>query len=272
MKADLAAAKANFRLHKAQVAEDKKTANLTKLADDGVAFVKTDKKTGEYTPKKSKKGATHRIEETKNSVIAAPVKKWPKPPKAPGGTYGKPRISDEVATSTAPIQHLHVPEMPLGATHLEYSNSTTAIVAPITQLSDYLGFRGTLRFGKLRYNEDFVSMMPGEEGQRGSGDKDVAIVQAPKLPKPPKAPTAAQSSPSTEKKSATPGKVTRPAPGSKTGRIWDIADSILVDGQRPDAAELKAAVLALAVKEGTNAGTAATQFSAWRRFKAQEAV
>lgn len=234
-----------------------KTDNLTKLADEGVAFAKRDKKTGEFQPVKTKKQATHKIEETPNSVVAAPVKKWPKPPKAPDAAYGPPRISDEVATSSEPIQRLTVPVMPNGSTHLEYATSTTAIVAPVNMLSDFMHFRGTIRFGRLRYGDTFVSMMPGEEGQKGSGEKEVVIKEA---PKPPKAPAPAQSSPSAPAKPASSGKIARPAAGSKTGRIWELADLH----------KEKGAVLAAAGKEGINSGTANTQFSAWRRFKTQE--
>lgn len=243
------------------------TDNLTKLADEGVAFTKRNKKTGEHQPVKSKKAATYIIEETENSVLAVPVKKWPKPPKAPDAAYGAPRISDEQPSSAEPIQRLTIPEMPTGATHLEYATSTTAIIAPITMMSDFLGFRGTIRFGKLRYNEDFVSLMPEDKGEVGSGDREVVIKQA---PKPPKAPAPAQSSPSAPAKPISSAKVTRPAAGSKTGQVWDIADLLLLDGKRPTDADLKAGVIKAAVALGMNPGTANTQFSAWRRFQAQE--
>ncbi len=242
------------------------TPNLTKLADEGVAFVKMTKGKEAYRPVASKKQASHKIEETENSVLAVPVKKWPKPPKAPDAAYGAPRIDDEQPSSAEPLQRLTVPDMPTGATHLEYATSTTAIVAPVTMLGDFMAFRGTIRFGRLRYGDTFVSMMPGEEGEKGSGEKEVVIKQA---PKPPKAPAPAQSSPSAAVKPTSSAKVSRPAAGSKTARVWDLADS-LAPKININGGNLKVEVLSAAAKEGINGGTANTQFSAWRRFQAQE--
>lgn len=56
---------------------------------------------------------------------------------------------------------------------------------------------------------------------------------------------------------------TRPAPGSKTGITWDIADKLSAKAGGP---AKRADVLKAAEEAGVNPATAATQFGRWRRF------
>ena len=100
-------------------------------------------------------------------------------------------------------------------------------------------------------------------------DTDVSNVSVRKVKIPPKteqsekpkmteANTAAPTKTGPRKKSESRNGVSRPSPTSKTGRIWEIADS-MPNANRKD-------VLEVAVAEGINASTASTQYGNWRRY------
>lgn len=55
--------------------------------------------------------------------------------------------------------------------------------------------------------------------------------------------------------------ITRPATGTTTGRIWEIADNLSTEGPAK-----RAPVLAQCKEEGINNATAATQYGRWRKF------
>ena len=55
----------------------------------------------------------------------------------------------------------------------------------------------------------------------------------------------------------------RPKPGTKTGRIWEIADNISGEIKAPAS---RAAVLEVAKEEGANLSMAVSQYSYWRKF------
>lgn len=57
--------------------------------------------------------------------------------------------------------------------------------------------------------------------------------------------------------------VTRPKAGTKTGRIWEIADSLSAQEGAPVA---RKKVLEAAMAEDINAATAATQYGRWRKY------
>jgi hypothetical protein len=57
--------------------------------------------------------------------------------------------------------------------------------------------------------------------------------------------------------------VTRPKAGTKTGRIWEIADSLSAQENAPVA---RKRVLEAAMAEDINAATAATQYGRWRKY------
>lgn len=57
--------------------------------------------------------------------------------------------------------------------------------------------------------------------------------------------------------------VTRPKAGTKTGRIWEIADSL---SQQAGAPVARKDVLAAATTEDINVATAATQYGRWRKY------
>lgn len=59
--------------------------------------------------------------------------------------------------------------------------------------------------------------------------------------------------------------VTRPAPGTKTATVWDIADRISAANQRP---ALREEVMSAGEAEGLNRGTIATQYARWTEFHA----
>ena len=57
--------------------------------------------------------------------------------------------------------------------------------------------------------------------------------------------------------------VTRPAPGTKTAQVWDIADAISTENKRP---ALREEVMAKGTEAGLNRGTIATQYARWTEF------
>lgn len=57
--------------------------------------------------------------------------------------------------------------------------------------------------------------------------------------------------------------VTRPGPGTATGRVWEIADELSADIGEP---AVRGDVLKVAESEGLNPATAATQYGRWRKF------
>lgn len=57
--------------------------------------------------------------------------------------------------------------------------------------------------------------------------------------------------------------ITRPGAGTGTGKVWDIADRLSAETQKP--AE-RGAVIKAAEAEGVNISTASTQYGRWRQF------
>jgi len=57
--------------------------------------------------------------------------------------------------------------------------------------------------------------------------------------------------------------VARPKPGTKTGRIWEIADELSAQLGHPVP---RRKVLEAAINEGMNPATAATQYGRWRKY------
>lgn len=57
--------------------------------------------------------------------------------------------------------------------------------------------------------------------------------------------------------------VTRPKAGTKTARVWDIADEISAAQGSP---ARRKSVIEKALAEDMNAATAATQYGRWRKF------
>ena len=78
---------------------------------------------------------------------------------------------------------------------------------------------------------------------------------------------AAEEAPAAEKP-AKPAKIiqngqTRPAAGTKTARVWEIADAISAEQKRP---ALREEVMTQGEAEGLNRGTIATQYARWTTF------
>lgn len=78
----------------------------------------------------------------------------------------------------------------------------------------------------------------------------------------------AAEAPEAEAKPAKPEKitqngVTRPAAGTKTAAVWDIADRISAEKHRP---ALREEVMTAGEAEGLNRGTIATQYARWTDF------
>ena len=57
--------------------------------------------------------------------------------------------------------------------------------------------------------------------------------------------------------------VTRPAAGTKTGRVWEIADT---ESNKAGAPVARSVVMAIGRAEGLNDATIATQYGHWRRY------
>ncbi len=62
--------------------------------------------------------------------------------------------------------------------------------------------------------------------------------------------------------------ITRPGPGTSTGKVWDIADKISAKLKAPAP---RADVLKEAETAGINAATASTQYGKWRKFNGLKA-
>lgn len=247
--------------------QPKATTSLQELADKGVKKVKVTK-ANEYVPTKGK--ATHNVVVSPGSVLVDPVKKWPKHKGGPTAAYGPPRIADE-QPSTAAAWH---PPIPDGATHAEYSNSnltggTVSIACEIKFLEDFRTLRGgRIRFGRLRYDDTFVSMMPDDQG-----DTSKPLVRENPLP-PPVAKTGQGQAFVGAKPAPKPKKAVGPQPGDQPGlrqngvtkpkagataQVWSILDACKGD---------KAQAAAQAKAANINPSTFAVQSSAWRKFHA----
>lgn len=61
--------------------------------------------------------------------------------------------------------------------------------------------------------------------------------------------------------------VTRPKSGTKTGRVWEIADAQSANRGKP---ALRKDVIAECVSEQINEATAATQYGRWRKYNGLE--
>lgn len=57
--------------------------------------------------------------------------------------------------------------------------------------------------------------------------------------------------------------IARPKPGTKTGRIWEIADELSAQLGHPVP---RRKVLEVAINENMNPATAATQYGRWRKY------
>jgi len=283
----------------------KKTARLRDLidkSDKGSVIVKMTK-SGEVMPRKSKKDATHVVIETANGgAIAEPIKKHKH--KSVNGGYGEPRIATEqaVAAPTASLAETWHPPVPAGASWIQYIAGSTILMMPLKDLESLRGFRGKIVFGRLRYNEDFVNMMPGDEEGNVTRWKDGVTIfaegkspaelakkrasmervelarqmmkeagvdgLAPHVAQAFKAKSEARRVPPGPRPGDVAGKiqngVRKPGAGGKTARVWEICDELLKSLGR---APTKTEVLAVSVgKEKASPGMSGTQFSYWRRF------
>lgn len=61
-------------------------------------------------------------------------------------------------------------------------------------------------------------------------------------------------------------KISRPGKGTATGKVWDIADSLVIDGELPE----KLAVVSKCVEQGIHPSTAGVQFSKWKRYISEQ--
>lgn len=124
-----------------------RSASVTELFEADFNFARL-RKDGSYEGhKKRRKDTTHLLEETKLSIVATPLKRWPKHQSKNAG-YGKPRYMQ------VPFTADNQPAIPAGATHLEYSTSRVALVADIKFINDFSHMRGKLRFGKYHRQSD----------------------------------------------------------------------------------------------------------------------
>lgn len=170
-----------------------RSANITELFDAGFNFARHLPKANAYEGHKTRrKDTTHLLEETKISVVATPLKRWPKHKSSNAG-YGKPRYMQVPTSSENKVS------IPTGATHLEYSTSRIAIVDTINHVNDFTHMRGQLRFGKYHRGSDrFEYLDEGTELKDGTCVENKArkreeaehpervVREHPELPKPPK--------------------------------------------------------------------------------------
>ena len=77
------------------------------------------------------------------------------------------------------------------------------------------------------------------------------------------APTTAPVAPVVDKVRDHLNGVTRPAAGTKTGRVWEIADA---ESNKAGAPVARSVVMAIGRAEGLNDATIATQYGHWRRY------
>lgn len=83
----------------------------------------------------------------------------------------------------------------------------------------------------------------------------------------PKSPVNAPLLPPTEKSWGGRAKGTRPKAGSSTGRVWDLADSILDSMPNLAVKELRAEIIRRSTEEGINPATAQVQYGKWKASK-----
>lgn len=57
--------------------------------------------------------------------------------------------------------------------------------------------------------------------------------------------------------------VTRPKPGTQTGRVWEVSDTLSKKAGKPVE---RSVVMTTCEKEGLNKATIATQYGKWRKF------
>ena len=265
-----------------------KTDNLRVLAEQDVKFAKM-AEDGTCTPRHSKAGATHAIVETDNrGVLTQPLAKLKKRKGDGSEAYGPARIPDE---KPLPDGQWH-PPIPEGADWVQYCTSVAQMLIPITMLNDLRFFRGKIRFGRLKWGEDFVSLMPGEVGNITRWSDGVTVFaegnspdeikakaasmakRAERLANPPAHVKAAFAA-NVERRKAAPGPrpddvpgvvqcgVRKPGAASATGKVWEVADGLMASLKR---VPTKAEVVEGAAKFNVNPSTGATQFSCWRRF------
>ena len=79
--------------------------------------------------------------------------------------------------------------------------------------------------------------------------------RAPKAPGEPRAPRVPRE----------PGAA--PAAGSKTGKVWELADRVQTAQPKLAAKELRAAVIKACLAEGINKSTASVQYGKWKTSK-----
>lgn len=127
-------------------------------------------------------------------------------------------------------------EIPAGATHLEFTNSRVAIVSPLHTLSDFKTMRGSVRFGRLRYNEEFIPMGGPEPV---AAEREVVVVKPAPAPKPAKVAKVAAPVATKQPKAAKPAGKAAPKGESVCGYI----DALIVEKSRT-VAEIVALVLA----------------------------
>lgn len=101
------------------------------------------------------------------------------------------------------------------------------------------------RFLTLAFAFPMILMAPADAGAGGAAAKEAKPKAEPK----PKQPSQ--------------NGVTRPAPGTKTAAVWDLADSISAEKQRP---ALREEVMAAGEANGLNRGTIATQYARWTEY------
>lgn len=249
------------------------TNSLNALAEAGFAFCVL-KPDGTYFGVTGSRKATHKIVTEAGSVLAEPLRaapKWPKLTRAKAAiaAYGPPRYSAE-----QPVETPWHPPIPKGATHAEYSTSKASIACELRHLEDFRTLRGgKIRFGRLRYGDTFVSMMPedlGDETKPAIRQDPIVFSAAPAVAKPaaPQAPKPAKpAAPAQPDGEGRRNGVAEPMKG-KTALVWQFCEECRGTAAMGSSAHKahKAAASAKATAAGINPSTFSVQYGAWKRF------
>lgn len=166
-----------------------------------------------------------------------------------------------------------IPEMPAGATHLEFTSKKAIIVATVDAIGDFRDLNGVVRFGRFHKSSDrFESMMPGDlspVAKEFAGNDPLPVQiqseehrtmksseESPKEAE--KAPKAKYSAPP----KASQPKVKAPKGEGSIAQIWKACEAYFDHkGDVPSKEEIGKLLPAL------NLGTINTQISAWRRHR-----
>lgn len=179
------------------------------------------------------------------------------------------------------------PDIPVEATHVELRTLRAEIVVDRHCIDDFRTIPGVIRFGRLRYAEEFVPIPEDSQGFRNEPFRELlAKVQRPKvtafeftaaplpvlpIPKPKTPPPA----PVVKVKSQEPSKtkapaeirngIVKPSPESQAGIAWERFADFELTAKR---CLTRTDYLTIAEEEDIKPSSIAVYFSNWKKFNA----